>query len=139
VKYGQGASRVSDIPRLCVITGMRLSSGSVAAGVAKQIFSVEDAIDFWGEGSEIARMAEAALEVGGVNLWGIATTEPSGGAVATGHFVVGGSWSEAGSIALHVGGHIKEIAVTASNTVTQVGDAIVTGLQELPNLFCTAA
>jgi phage tail sheath gpL-like len=136
VKYGQSASRVSDIPRLCVITGMQLAAGSVAVGVAKQVFSLDDAMDFWGEGSEAAFMAEAALEVPGVNLWGIGTEEPAGGTVATAHYVLGGTWSTAGVLVLHVGGVIKEVAIASDDDLESAGDKVVAAIAEIPNLFC---
>lgn len=135
VKYGQGASRVSDIPRLCMLTGMQLS-GTAAVGDLKQIFSVEDAIAFWGTGAEIARMAEAALAVPGVNLWGCGTTEPAGGTVATAHYVFGGTWSTAGVVVLHVGGKIKEVAVASDDDLEALGDKVVEAIEEIPNLFC---
>lgn len=138
LKFGQGASRVSDIPRLCIITGMGLAAGTIASGVIKQIFSLEDAMTFWGTGSEIARMAEAALAVDGVNLYGCSTDEPSGGSVATAHLVVGGTWSTSGVIVLHIAGRVLEVAVGATDSVTVVGESIEDAIEAIVNIFCTA-
>jgi phage tail sheath gpL-like len=137
VKYGQGQSRVSDIPRKCIITGMQLA-GTVAVGVVKQIFSAEDAMTYWLAGSEIARMAEAALRIPGVNLFGCGTTEPSGGVAATAHLIASGTWTTSGSMTVHIGGHLKEVGIGATDSVTVVGEAIEDAIETIPNIFCTA-
>jgi phage tail sheath gpL-like len=140
-EYGAGRSSIGAIPLLCVLFGNKTSGGSATLEERVQVTTPEDADDLFGARSELARMAHAALDVPGVNLYCVPVEEAGGGTAAKATIVVGGSWTTSGEIRIQLDEEVIRIPVAASHTATTFGDALEDAVNAAQGgrLFCSAA
>lgn len=113
----------------CLIIGQRLSGGTRAALKLDKITSYDQANNYYGQGSQLARMVRAWRANNRISdLYCISLDDASAGVKATGSFVFGGTATANGSIALYIGGTRVAIAVVVGDTATQVGDKLVSAI-----------
>ncbi len=136
-KFGQGLISIGALPVKCLLIG----NMDEAVGTATQDQDVDQVIDeedittLWGARSEIANMGFGALEVPGVSLYGAPVADAAGTA-STAVLTVGGAWTVAGEFSLWLGGRLFNIAVGSAETVTDVGDNVVSDTGADAKLFC---
>lgn len=126
-QFGVGAASLGDqrLKLLCV--GLKDTAAAGTATLDTEVFSCLDtatADTKAGAGSELNRMLVKALQIPGVDVYGLAVS-PNGAAVAgTFTATVGGTWSTAGAIRLWIGGEAHDIPVGAADSTTVVAAAI---------------
>ena len=124
VTLGVGRRSAAGAAKKVLLVGNMLAAGSAAVEVVKDLFSVDDARTFFGGGSELFMMAQAAFAAyPGVTLHAIAVTE-SAGANATDDVVVSGTATGAGTIEIWIGGRRAVATVAIGDTATVVGASI---------------
>lgn len=109
----------------CLLVGKKTSAGSMTNDATPiRCTDVDDLDAKAGVGSQLAMMGYAALTVPGVELWIAAITELSGGTQATVTIVITGTWTTAGLLRFRIAGVDIAVAVTATNTIDEVGAAM---------------
>ncbi len=138
--YGRGKQSIGSNPVLLVVTGNKLTAGTATADQdITQFFSENDADTLYGAGSEIAMQCYAALQFPGVSLWGAPVAEAvSSPASATLTLTVTGTWTTGGTIILRLAGKALQVAVGASDTVSNVAANIATAVNGTPRLPMSA-
>lgn len=141
---GQGSRTPAQSPLDILLVGPRSydeATGLTPLGVAddnepQRIYSVDDAIDYWGQKSPIVRMAARVLSsYPGATLWGCSCTKGAGtrGSVT---MTVAGTATAAGSVILGVGDKSFEIPVASGASAATVGAAIEAALDADDALPC---
>lgn len=139
VSLGVGARSSGDSPRKILLYGNKLSAGTAVVDKVYQTLTVEDARTYFGRGSELARMVEAALtESPTIDLSAIAMTE-SAGVAASGTVTLTGTATAAGAITVTVAGVAAEASVASAATVTTAAAAVAAAINALPDLPVTAS
>lgn len=108
-----------------LVLGQRLSTGSVAAGMATRMLSAAQAEDAFGRGSMLSAML-AALKAANsyTECWALALDDNGAGVVATGTVTFAGSPTEAGTINLYIGGQLVQAAVASAATTGSLATAL---------------
>jgi len=115
--------------RRILVLGQRLSSGNVAAGVLTRVTRKEDGVNYFGRGSMLAQMIDAAIKVNPyTEMWALALDDLGAGVAATKTITVTGSPTEAGTAYLYVGGRRLAVGITASQSVTAIATAIAAAI-----------
>jgi phage tail sheath gpL-like len=124
-----------------VLLGHKTATGAAAAGAVKRITSRAQAIVDFGQGSELACMAEAALKISPrIPLFAVAYVENVAGVQASGTVAITGTKAtKAGTFAFTVAGRTVQIGIAVDDTPTIVGGAIAAALTALPNCPVTSA
>ncbi len=132
--FGAGGSNASSIPLTLLLTGTKTSAGtSTVDSSIDDIFSENDAMSFYGAGSELHRMCRAALRVPGIRLKAAPVAEA--GTPATATVTIAGSWTSAGTWIGRIAGERIQAPVGAADSVTTVAAAIkaaINGNSRLP-------
>lgn len=139
VNFGAGPVSIGSIPLICLLVGLKDSSGTMTADT--DVLDVPDTTTldgYAGAGSELARMGYVALKVPGVKIK-IASPTGGGGASATATVTIGGTWSVAGTLTIRIGGKAVSCAVGASDTTDAVGTALANAINADTTLPVTAA
>lgn len=122
-----------------LVLGQRLTAGTVAAGVPTLVTSKELATQYFGAGSMLATMLAFALAVNpNVEIWAIALDDNGAGVTAAGSITVSTPPSAAGTLNLYIAGIRVQVAVAATDTVTDVAAAIVAAITADTSLPVTA-
>ena len=112
-----------------LVIGQRLTSGIIPAGQPVRISRKDDGVNYFGRGSMLAQQIEAALKVNPfTELWAIALDDNAAGAFAAGTITIGGAPTENGTLYLRIGGRTISVGITANQTPTQIGAAIVAAI-----------
>lgn len=122
-----------------LLIGIKLTAGTATVNQPVIVNGGANAANtLFGQGSPLARMVAAyrAANPSGV-LYALPVAEPSGSA-ATVTIAVTGPASAAGVISLYIGGQLLEIAVTSSETATNIGAAIAAAVNAAADLPVTA-
>lgn len=123
---------------LCVNT--KGAAGTLAADSDPVRVSSEDEVDVLAvSGSPLARQAYAALSIPGAQVWIAAVTEPAGGTAGTVTIVVGGAWSEGGTLRFRLAGVNVSCNVGGADTIDGAGAAIAAAFNAKTKLPATAA
>lgn len=131
---------VSLLPRKLVVIGQYLTGKTPVDDVAIQVLSPNDAADKTGFGSPIHRLVIWANKVAqNVPIYIIPQAEAGGAVAATGTITVTAGTVEAGTINLYISGELIQVAVTAGQTATQIGDSIEAAINDNINLAVTAS
>lgn len=122
-----------DVKKLLLLAHM--TSGTAAAGAVKRVTSRAAAIAYWGQGSELACMAELALAIAPTApIYGVAYAEAGGGALGTGTVAITGTAAtSAGSLSLTIAGRTMQIGIAVGDTPTVVGESIDDAIAALAN------
>lgn len=126
--------------RRMLLIGQRLSTGPVNAGVLSRVTRKEDGVNYFGRGSMLAQMIEAAIKVNPyTEMWALALDDLGAGVAATFTVTVTGAPTEAGTAYLYVGGKRIAVGITVGQTPTQIAASIVTAVNAAADLPVTAA
>ena len=121
-----------------LLVGTMLASTAGAAGqpnVPTPIGSQAQADAAYGQGSELSLMFKSyfANNFGNV-VYGLGVAEPTAGTAATGTITVTTPPTEAGEIALYIGGEKVAVDVAASDTTNNVATAIADAINAMDDL-----
>lgn len=121
-----------------LLVGGRTSGGSIAEAVPKLINTADKAAEYFGNGSELHRMAIKWFANNTfVETWACALDDDGAGTPATGTVAVSGTATAAGTLYLYVAGDQIKVAVAKGDTATDVGDAIVAACDAVTSLPTT--
>lgn len=124
----------------CLLVGKKTSAGAMALDDVPIKCTDVDFLDAQaGPGSQLAMMGYAALSIPNVDLYIQAITEPGGGTKATVTMVITGTWTTAGTLRFRIAGREVQVSVTATNSIDEVGAAIVLAINANQRLPVTAA
>jgi phage tail sheath gpL-like len=119
---------MAGIPSLtlpALLVGTMTSEGVGLPNVPVAIGTQAQADHAFGQGSELARSFKSYFANNFANMvYGAPVAEPTGGTAATGTITVTTPPTEAGTIALYIGGQVVEVNVAASDTATDIATAI---------------
>ncbi len=122
----QGASI---LPYKALLIGQKLAGGSKPVEQIDLLSNKDKAAEYYGNGSQLALMAEAWFENNNfTELYGIALNDSGSGVQAAGSVTVVGTATAAGTLYLYIGGKRITVAVSNGDTPTQIGDKIVTAI-----------
>jgi len=127
-----------------LIIAPRLSAGRINAGVPAQVFSPQQAAEFWGAGSIMHRMVSAAFrQHSALSLTGCAVDDSANGVAASATVTFTGTASATGTVTLWVGTDRVTVRVdkddTAAVAVTRLRTEISNNRPNLPVTATAAA
>lgn len=112
-----------------LIMGQKTSAGIKPELGIDQITNKDQAEEYYGAGSQLARMFEKWFLNNKINsVFGIAIDDAAAGVAATGSITVTGNASADETLALFINGVIVNVAVSKDDTPTIIGDAIVAAI-----------
>lgn len=128
-------------PQLVVLIGQRLAVGSVQAATLINVFSDQQAADYFGHGSQLHLMARAAIKANPyLQLSAVALDDAAGAVAAAGSLALAGTATAAGSFSFRIGNaDALAVAVSVGDTAAVVAAAINTALSAAVDLPVTAA
>jgi len=127
---------INRLPTLLVGTWLA-ATATAAVNVPRPIASQAQADNAFGQGSQLANMFRAYFANNWANeVWGLPVAE--GTNAATGTITVSTQPTSAGTLHLYVGGAHVPVAVSSTDTVTQVATAIAAAINGLPDLAVSA-
>ena len=126
-----------------LLIGMMLDSGDAQANTPMQITSESQAIEAFGQGSQIARMFNAYFRNNTFNeVWALPVAEAAGGVAATHTVTVNGVAVASGTLSLYIAGQRVQVLVQkdedAASIASNIADAI-TQIEDLPVTATSAA
>jgi phage tail sheath gpL-like len=140
VSLGVGTQSAAAAALRILVLGNKTSAGSKAAASITQTLSVDDAITYFGQGSELHRMIKRLLGVfPGANLYGAVIAESGGTAASTTIVFSGGPATAAGTVEVYVCGERVVAPFASGDSVTAIGDAVALAINNAPDLPVTAA
>lgn len=119
-------------PHRVLVAGIKLSTGTVAELIPKQVISADGSQSdaFWGLGSQISEMIRAAkLANETLELWGIGIDELSGGTAGTTTVTFTGTATATGTIHMHIAGHYVPVAIASGDAATAVATKVDTAIK----------
>ena len=123
VSLGAGARSSGAAGKKVLLFGNKIAAGIAVAETPVAIGSKDDAITYFGAGSELALMCEAALDrFKFIQLFAVVVTET--GAAAAGTRVFSGTATEANTFIFWIGAKKYTHTVSIGDTATVVGDAV---------------
>ena len=110
----------------CILIGQRLTTGATRPALKlDKVSSYDQANNYYGEGSQLARMVKAWRTNNQISdLYCISMMDDPAGIKATGSFVIGGTAEANGAIPVYVGGTRIVIAVNTGETASIIGDRL---------------
>lgn len=130
------------LPQKLLLIGQKLASGIAAAGVPVLVTKPDQAGQLAGRGSQAHHMAIAALRAtSSVPVWLLPLDDAAGASKSTRTVTVTGSSSEAGTIALYVGGrpYLVNIAAASAAAATATAIAAAINADDLRHVDAVAA
>lgn len=129
------------MPRRLLLTGHKLAAGTLAVNTLTTVSTESEAIDRFGEGSQLLEMwrfAKANIALGlPIDVIALA---PNGSAiVANSTVVVGGVPAVPGEVMLYIGGQRVSTGITTLDTAATTATKLVTAINAIPRLPVTAA
>lgn len=125
--------------RRILVLGQRLATGIVPAGVLTRVTRKEDGVNYFGRGSMLAQMINAAIKVNPyTEMWALALDDLEAGVAATSAITVTGAPTEAGTAYLYIGGRRVAVGITAGMTPTEVASAIAAAVNADLDMAVTA-
>lgn len=136
----RAVSGLPNMPRKMLVLGQRLSTGSVAAGQIVQVTSREQAVAYFGRGSQLAEMLTAARQANNTSdIRALALDDLLAGVAATGTITITGAITQTGVLNLWVGGQRIRINVAAAQASNSVASALAAAINAALDLPVTAA
>lgn len=128
------------MPYTALLIGQRLAGGTVAELVPTQVTSINQAVEYFGRGSMLARMV-ASFKANNTftELVCIALDDNPAGASATGTLTVTGTATSSGTLNLYIGGRRVQVGVASGDVQNSVAAAIVAAVTADLDLPVTAA
>lgn len=146
INFAQGEAAGSGTPTEVLLMGNKLSGGSATLDTVVYgpdslvpLQTEQDAINLFGDGSELHRMFRAFTKVNqSTTLRAIAVTE-SAGAKATIATVISNDATANGNIRVYVHDEFVDVAITNGDAVDTIGDNIVAAINDQTHWGVTAA
>ncbi len=140
VEFNNGLANNADPNFKVVVIGQRLSSGSVAEGVAMHGTTPAKAEEYFGRGAMLTEMVTALFAANQwMNVTAIALDDDAAGAAAAGNVTVTGSASSTGTLALYIAGKQVNVGVTSGDSQDAIATAIAAAINADDTLPVTAA
>lgn len=138
-KLSAGRLTGGGLPKRVLVVGNKTAAGSDTADSSppRRLFNEDDADTYFGIGSEVSRMAYAALLVPGSEVWAIANADP-GGTAATLTVTFTGTAGSAGTYSVWICGVECAISITSGDTVTAMATAVTNAINAQLRLPVTA-
>lgn len=115
----------SNKQRLLII-GQRLAAGTVAALVPTSVFSDAQAAEYFGRGSMLHQMIQAAITANRyVEIQAIAVDDAAGSAAAVSTVTLAGTATAAGTVTLSIGGVSIQAAVSSGQNAAAVAATLL--------------
>lgn len=136
-KANQG---LAPLPNRVLLIGSRLSTGSVAEGVMKQILRETDGAQFFGVGSQLAWMCEKFKKASRfTEVWAIALDDDGAAVAATKTVTFGGEATSAGTLHFLVHGVRVDVAVAIGDDQDDVAAALAAAIEANEKLMYSGA
>jgi len=140
VSLGVGSQSAAAAARRILVIGNKTSAGSKAAASITQTLSTDDAITYFGQGSELHRMIRNLLRAyPGANLYAGVVAESGGTAASTTIVFSGGPATAAGTVEVYVCGERVVASFAIGDTATTVASAVSAAINNNPDLPVTAS
>lgn len=121
---------VTTVPQKVLAIGQKLVAGVAAAGIPVRATSADEAGRLAGRGSMLHHMALAHFAVAeDVPLYLLPLSDAGGSTSATRTVTATGNTTEAGTVALYIGGRRYAVNLVSGSTPTQTATAIVAAIQ----------
>jgi phage tail sheath gpL-like len=139
-QYGVGALSLASIPTVLLLVGLKAATGGSLVPDTQVVActSSDDADTYAGPGSELARMAYAALQVPGVQILLAAPAIPNGATAATATITVNGTWTTGGQWTFRIGGVYLSSGIAYTDTPQTLATAIANFINNQPALPVSA-
>lgn len=116
------------------------ASGSATANVPLLVTSASDAVEKFGDGSDLARMAAAYFTNDPFGeVWGLPVDDNAGGTEASATITFTGPATADGTFFLYLGGQSVTAAVSEGDAASDIRDAVETAIGNASGLPCSAA
>lgn len=123
-----------------LLIGQRLAAGTKSEKQIDQLFSADEALEYYGAGSSLHRIARGFFKNNKVTKVFGASLEDEGAAVdATGTYTIAGTATADGTIYATIAGTLITAAVTSGDSATVAGDALEAAILADTSLPVTAA
>ena len=123
-----------------LIVGQRLAAGSVEAKTPVSVFSADQADEYFGKGSMVARMVRAYRKNDQTTeLYVIALDDAAGATKASGEVALSGVATENGTLHVYCGGQRISIPVSLGDTASEIAGVMVTLVSDAAGLPVTAS
>jgi len=140
IDNSQALRGLTDWPAKVAILGQRLTTGTVAAAVPTRVTDAGQARTYFGRGSLLAHMFEAWFRANpATEVWGVAMADVGGGVFATGTLTFSGTSTEAGVVALMIGGRRVEVSIPTATAAAAAATAVNAALAAALDLPVTSA
>jgi len=129
----------STLPHRILLIGQYNSGYTVTDDTPQFLLSAADAMDRYGPGSMLHRMAVKAFASGGLGyeVYALPVADDVSAVDASGDITITGSATAAGTLALTIAGEEVDVAVSSGDSATDVGDAVeAAGNQCRPDPSC---
>lgn len=136
----KAVSGTPDMPYRVLFIGQKLAAGSDGGNILKHVPTADDAVSLYGSGSMLARMIQMFKSINRhIECWGICLSNAGAATSATGSIAVTGTATEAGTIALYIGGDRVLTAVSSGTTAVNAASAIAASINSDITLPVTAS
>lgn len=140
IDASRAATGIFRVPTKILLIGQRLSSGSSAALVPRQLTSADQARQLFGRASMLAHMAERLFAATALlETWAIALDDLGGGAQATGKLEFAGTATAGGTVELYIGGRRVRVGVATGDDGEDVAAAVAAAITANLDVAVTAA
>lgn len=141
IDFSRAIRGLRGMPRRLLLTGHKLSAGSLAVNTISTISSEADAIARLGEGSQLLAMWRAANANRDLGLpIDVIAIAPNGAATAaTSTLVVGGAPTAAGEVMVYIHGQRVSVGVSTTDTSATIATKLITAIAALPKLQVSVA
>lgn len=129
VEFAPGARGPLDINQKLLLLGQRLPAGSAEAGVPVLITHPDQADEYFGPGSMLARMYRAAHRNNTyTETWGLPMDDDAAGTAASGTITIGGDPVQAGTLSVYIGGRRVRVMVSAGDAPSATAAALASAV-----------
>ncbi|HJU21160.1 MAG TPA: hypothetical protein VJ891_01500, partial [Casimicrobiaceae bacterium] len=138
---GAGAGLNSPIKKLLILAH-KLASGIQPQDTPVQITTQQDAFNYFGRGSDLARIfqcVESQLGAGIIDVYGVGIAEPTGGVQATHLITFFGTAAVQGSVSVSICGYTAVTQINAGDTPTVIAANVATQINLLLDIPVTAS
>lgn len=123
-----------------LLIGQRRSTGTLAAGVATDIYSADEAELYFGAGSMLHQMAKAAIKAQPyVQISCMALDDAAAGVAATGTITLAGTAASAGTLNVWIGNSKISVGVGKDDLAADLATAVAAEIIANPDLPVTAS
>lgn len=125
--------------RKILVMGQRLATGTVLEAVPTRVSTFEQAVDYFGRGSQLAAMVGAAKKGNAYGeMWAVALNDNAAGVAATHTVTFTGTVTAAGTLNMYIGGVLVQSGVDAGETNTTTATNLAAAINANLDLPVTA-